>query len=34
VSLPVDTAMLARLDDTVTVPDIAASNSVHDSNPR
>ena len=34
VNLPVDTAMLARLDDTITVPDIAASNSVHDSSPR
>ena len=31
VNLPADTAMLARLDGTVTVPDIAASNNVHDS---
>jgi hypothetical protein len=34
VNLPADTAMLARVDGALTVPDIAASNSVRDSNPR
>ena len=34
VNLPADTAMLARLDGSVTLPDIAASNGVYDSNSR
>lgn len=32
VNLPADTAMLARLDGTVTLPNIAASNGTYDSN--
>ena len=34
VNLPGDTAMLVRLDGTVTLPNIAASNGTYDSNPR
>jgi hypothetical protein len=34
VNLPADTAMLARLDGTVTLPNIAASNGTYDSNSR
>jgi hypothetical protein len=34
VNLPADTAMLVRLDGTVTLPNIAASNGTYDSNPR
>ena len=34
VSLPADTAMLVRLDGTVTLPNIIASNGTYDSNPR
>jgi len=34
VNLPADTAMLARLDGSVTLPDIAASNGIYDLNSR
>jgi hypothetical protein len=34
VNLPADTAMLARLDGTVTLPNVAASNGTSDSNSR
>jgi hypothetical protein len=34
VNLPADTAMLVRLDGSVTLPNIAASNGTYDSNPR